>query len=316
MLALILGTLGAIIYHGWLYGISFPTYNRFYFMSEYMADIEEYMQANFPFSKQLKNSAVRLQMLSGEHEFNKIFIGGDILIESLNQPQAEVLAKNQEEIQKFAESVSTPTHVLYLPTKYAIKQKELPENAELFAFNQKNFIEQSYSALQGKATTVDVYPLLFANSDKYLYYRTDPNLTGLGAYYVYTALIQRLGLSPLGQEDFNLRHIQHDFYGSTYQDSAYKEITPDIVTLYQPRSAARSYTVTHNNDYEYTYNTLYPEHLQDLKGGLSVILGGDTGDITIGANLRKQKSLLVFGDRLLHAGASAADSPLFQDPFH
>lgn len=296
LLSIIFGVLLAIIANSWLHGREFPKYNRFYYMNEYMEDVESFMRENFPLGEQLDNQSVKLQMLLGETEFDDIFIGDDILIENIGQPKEALMERNLQEIQAFVEMNSfTPVSVLYLPTKYAIKQQELPDNAEIFAFNQKSFIEKNYALLAGKATTVDAYTTLLANSDKYLYYRTDPNLTGLGAYYVYSALIQRLGMSPLEQDSFAQQHIRHDFYGVTYASSSYKEISPDIITLYRPGNQS-SVAVTHYNDYSYTYNTLYPEHLMELSGDFSVILGGDTGDITISAGLKRQRDLLVFGD--------------------
>ncbi|MBQ9970384.1 MAG: hypothetical protein IJP15_07805, partial [Oscillospiraceae bacterium] len=125
--------------------------------------------------------------------------------------------------------------------------------------------------------------------------RTDPNLTGLGAYYVYSALIQRMGMSPLEQDEFDQQHISHNYYGSTFAASSYKDISPDIITLYHPTNQS-SVAVTHHNDYSYTYNELYPKHLIELSGDLSVILGGDSGDITIRSGLKRQRKLLVFGD--------------------
>ncbi len=279
-----------------LSGSEFPKYNRFYYMEEYMSDIEDFVQENFPFAERLKNSSVQLQLLLGKKEHDDLFIGNDILIEDIEQPDANIMERNLQELQAFVEMETyTPISVLYLPTKYAIKQQELPDNAEYFAFNQKNFIDKSYAALSGKATTVDAYSTLFANNDKYLYYRTDPNLTGLGAYYVYSALIQRMGMSPLEQDEFDQQHISHNYYGSTFAASSYKDISPDIITLYHPTNQS-SVAVTHHNDYSYTYNELYPKHLMELSGDLSVILGGDSGDITIRSGLKRQRKLLVFGD--------------------
>lgn len=296
MLAIILGTMLGIGLKSWASDSQFPQYNRFYYMKEYMGDIEDFFCENFPLGDWLKNSAVKLQLAMGNKEVDDIFIGEDILIEDIGQPETTTMAKNLLEIQNFVElGSSTPVSVLYLPTKYAIKQQELPENAESYAFNQKSFIEEAYNKLQGKATTVDAYSTLLANSDKYLYYRTDPNLTGLGSYYVYSVLAQRMGLNPLEQSSFDQQHIRHDFYGETYQNSAYKDVSGDIITLYRPTNQS-TVSVTHYNDYQYTYNTLYPEHLMDLSGALDVILGGDTGDITISSGLKRQRSLLVFGD--------------------
>ena len=276
LLFLIFGISLSIAVGSRLSGSEFPKYNRFYYMEEYMSDIEDFVQENFPFAERLKNSSVQLQLLLGKKEHDDLFIGNDILIEDIEQPDANIMERNLQELQAFVEMETyTPISVLYLPTKYAIKQQELPDNAEYFAFNQKNFIDKSYAALSGKATTVDAYSTLFANNDKYLYYRTDPNLTGLGAYYVYSALIQRMGMSPLEQDEFDQQHISHNYYGSTFAASSYKDISPDIITLYHPTNQS-SVAVTHHNDYSYTYNELYPKHLMELSGDLSVILGGDS----------------------------------------
>lgn len=296
LLFLIFGISLSIAVGSRLSGSEFPKYNRFYYMEEYMSDIEDFVQENFPFAERLKNSSVQLQLLLGKKEHDDLFIGNDILIEDIEQPDANIMERNLQELQAFVEMETyTPISVLYLPTKYAIKQQELPDNAEYFAFNQKNFIDKSYAALSGKATTVDAYSTLFANNDKYLYYRTDPNLTGLGAYYVYSALIQRMGMSPLEQDEFDQQHISHNYYGSAFAASSYKDISPDIITLYHPTNQS-SVAVTHHNDYSYTYNELYPKHLMELSGDLSVILGGDSGDITIRSGLKRQRKLLVFGD--------------------
>lgn len=296
MLALIFGVLLATIYNSSRNNSDFPKYNRFYYMKEYMGEIETFLKDNVPFRESLKNSAVKLEMLLGEQEFDGVFLGDDILIENIEQPDSQLMETNLQEIQQFVEmDCSTPVSVLYLPTKYAIKQQELPDYAELFGFNQKSFIEENYAALSGKATTVDAYSILLSNREQYLYYRSDPNLTGLGAYYVYSVLAQRLGCSPLEQEQFAQRHIRHHFYGETYAASPYKEISPDIITLYYPDNQS-TVSVTHYNDYSYTYNTLYPEHLMELNGDLSILLGGDTGDLTISAGLKRSRSLLVLGD--------------------
>ena len=296
LLFLIFGISLSIAVGSRLSGSEFPKYNRFYYMEEYMSDIEDFVQENFPFAERLKNSSVQLQLLLGKKEHDDLFIGNDILIEDIEQPDANIMERNLQELQAFVEMETyTPISVLYLPTKYAIKQQELPDNAEYFAFNQKNFIDKSYAALSGKATTVDAYSTLFANNDKYLYYRTDPNLTGLGAYYVYSALIQRMGMSPLEQDEFDQQHISHNYYGSTFAASSCNDISPDIITLYHPTNQS-SVVVTHHNDYSYTYNELYPKHLMELSGDLSVILGGDSGDITIRSGLKRQRKLLVFGD--------------------
>ena len=67
-------------------GRQFPKYNPFYYMKEYMSEIESFLQENFPFGDELKNSAVKLQLWLGEQEHEGVFIGEDILIEDIGQP--------------------------------------------------------------------------------------------------------------------------------------------------------------------------------------------------------------------------------------
>ena len=265
-------------------------------MKEYLTVVESLRKKNFPFAEPLKSMGVRLQLLSGKKQYNNIYIADNMLIENIEMPDVEIASENKEAISRFIKSSSTPTYVMFLPTKFAIKQQNLPENVALFSFNQKSYIEEMYNSFTGEATTVDVYPVLFSNYNQYIYYRTDPNLTALGAYQVYTVLAQRLANNPLSQQNFTMQHIKHNFYGETYGLSSYTEVEPDIITLYRYNKANRNITVTHNNDYPYTYNTLYPEHLLNLSDGLDILLGGNTGDITIESNNRRAKSLLVFGD--------------------
>ena len=67
--------------------------------------------------------------------------------------------------------------------------------------------------------------------------------------------------------------------------------------MYRYQKNNRNYIVTHNEEYQYTYNTLYPEQMMEVgEDDLSVLLGGDTGDITIRSNLKNENTLLIVGD--------------------
>lgn len=276
-------------------GNRFPVFNRYYQVTEYMQEVESYFAENLPFAEELKSFSVDLQMKGGQREFNEIFIGNDILVENIGYPDEIQTQKNLEAFLGFADRSRISTNFMLLPTKCAIKQNEVHHDAPLF--NQKQFIEQVYNQVLGRATAIDVYPVLFSNLDQYTYYRTDPSLTSLGAYYVYGVLAQRLGLKAKPQEDFSIQHAAHDFLGETYDNSAYKKITPDVISLYRYQKNTRAYTVTHNEDYQYSYPSLYPAQLLDLGQGLNAILGGDTGDVTIRSNAQNDSSLLVVGDK-------------------
>ena len=188
ILALLLGAAGV-----WalLFGRgSFPAFNRYYQLDDYLQEFEQALAQNLPFADQLSSLAVKLQMIGGAKEFDGIYVGDDILVEDIGQPDEEQTQRNIESLVAFSDQSRIPTYFMLLPTKCAIKQSEIPQAAPLF--NQRQFIEQTYNQLLGKATVVDVYPALFARFEEDLYYKTAPDLTALGAYCVYEVLAQRL----------------------------------------------------------------------------------------------------------------------------
>ena len=275
-------------------GEGFPHYNRYYTLGEYLKEVEQAMAENLPFSRQLSELAVQLKMAGGAKEFDGIFVGDDILIEDIGQPNQRQTEQNIQTLTQFSQSSRIPTYFMLLPTKCAIKQNELPAGVPLF--NQKQFIEQTYNHLLGKATVVDVYPALFAKFEEDLYYKTSPSLTALGGYSVYEVLAQRLDNTPKPQEDFDIQYVTHNYYGPTYRRSTYQEISPDVIALYRYQKNNRTYTVTHNEGYSYSYDSLYPQQMMQLGEPTQVLLGGNTGDITIRSNLRNKNTLLIVGD--------------------
>ena len=50
-----------------------------------------------------------------------------------------------------------------------------------------------WQALTQMLKTIDIYDVLAAHTDEYIYFRTDHHWTGLGAYYAYNAWAQENG---------------------------------------------------------------------------------------------------------------------------
>lgn len=292
ILSLLLGAVGV-----WTIASSyenFPKFNRYYKIGDYLQDVEEAMAENLPFSHEMSSLAVEIERKSGNKKFDDIFVGNDILIEDIGHPNKEQTRKNTETLLSFAENSRIPTYVMLLPTKCAIKQNEIPQSAPLF--NQKQMIEQTYQQLLGKATVVDVYPALFSKFEQDLYYKTDPALTALGGYAVYEVLAQRMDNTPKPQEDFDIQYVAQDYYGRTYQRSRCQDVSPDRIALYRYQKSNKTYTVTHDEGYGYTYPELYPEQLTELGNLERVVLGGKSKKITIRTNLKNKNTLLIVGD--------------------
>ena len=243
----------------------------------------------------IEQLAPSLMLLGGAKEQDGIFITKDYLLENIVPANTALLEENLAGIESFLDRHSIPAAVALIPTAVAVKQQEIPVTANLY--NQKALISEVYDRLSGNAGTIDAYTELFSARDEYTYYRTASNLTGLGGYYVYTAIAARLGLSPRPLDQFEIEHLSEDYYGDLYERSSYKGVRPDLLTLYRYTKNEREYRLTCvRNGEERTYFTLFPMHLKALSRPEDVILGGTGQLLDICVVSPYADSVLIFAD--------------------
>lgn len=261
--------------------------------------VEEFSRTHFPWREKFRNLAIEMRLWGGQTQQKDIFIGEDILLENIQPPDRDYVEKNMRNMLDFAQDSVVPVYAMIIPCKCAIKQQQIPQAKYVQMFNEKEFLEGIYNGFSGRISVVDAYSPLFSNQEQYIYYRTDPNLTALGAYYVYGALASRLNVRPLDISEFSIQHNVHQFYGETYQQMPYGGVSPDIVSLYHLRDDEVQYSVRHNNGkMPYTYPSLYPQWKSQIGSPLDVYLGGNTGDIEIRTynSGKGNRRLLIFGD--------------------
>lgn len=246
-------------------------------------------------SHRLKSIAPTLLLSAGAQEQDGIFVTQDYLLENISEPNSEILEHNLFGVERFLEKQNTATAFMLIPTACAIKQQELPASAKIF--NQKALISQCYDRLSGQTRTIDAYSKLFAAKEQYTYCRTESNLTGLGGYYVYTAIASRLGITPRALDQFEVENLAEDYYGELYQRSSFKSISPDLITLYRFSRFSRQYqlSITENGESK-NYYSLFPTHLASLGKAKSVILGGFGEQMDISVVSPYEESLLILGD--------------------
>ncbi|MFV0496758.1 MAG: DHHW family protein [Candidatus Fimivivens sp.] len=243
----------------------------------------------------LEQLAPAMLLAGGAKEQDGIFITKNYLLENIAAEDATILEENLTGIESFLETHNIPSTFLLIPTACAIKQQEIPSRAQLY--NQKDLIAKCYTRLLGKAGTADAYGKLFSAKNQYTYFRTESNLTGLGGYYVYTALAPRMGYMSRALDQFEVEQLPDDYYGTLYQRSSYKGISPDLLTLYRFSRYSRQYQLSQTNNGESkNYYSLFPTHLAQLGRPKSVILGGFGQRIDISVVSPFEESLLIFGD--------------------
>jgi len=243
----------------------------------------------------LDRLAPALFLRGGEQERNGLILADGELIENIPAGDEDVISANTEGILRCLETFNRPAAVMLLPTAAAIRQQKVPLTAELY--NQKAMIASVYERVSGAATTVDAYTALFSVQDEYLYYRTASNLTGLGGYYVYTALAPRLGLSAASLSDYEIENLPDDYRGDLSARAPDAEVRPDLISLYRYTRTDRTYRVIcTRGGASYVYNTLFPMHLRLLGRPEDVLFGGAGERLEISVAAQRGSSLLLYAD--------------------
>ncbi|MDD2954731.1 MAG: DHHW family protein [Oscillospiraceae bacterium] len=211
-----------------------------------------------PFCRQLRQLAWDTRLFSGERQADGCFISKDSILPNIPEASAPALEANIEGISHFAATNSRiPVYFALIPTVAAIRQDDLPEFSLDCVINQKGVIESVYQALGGKVSAVDVYGTLLNNNNRYLYYRTEDNLTAMGGYFVYSAIASGMGLRVRSLGDFDIQYARHDYVGSLGERFPLARVKPDIISLFHYNNNRRYQVCTTLNGATVTLDSLY-----------------------------------------------------------
>ena len=265
------------------------------------SQLEQSIRDHLPFQQQLRQMVTEVRYRLGMREQSSVFISENSLVENVSGPYGDFVRQNTQAILDFTERYGVSTYVALIPNSCVIRQDEIPPLATVY--NQKSLFDYVYDRLAGSAICIDTYTSLYANNDKYLYYRTKELPTSLGGFYIYTAVGGKLGVAPREIEQFAIRPVLYDYYGELYEQFPYDRVQADILSVYELESFHREYQVTHYDGEEETlrvYYTLYPLYcLKEGQDATDLYLGGLSPRIDIRSTAPFEKRLLVFGDETM-----------------
>lgn len=266
-----------------------------------VSQLEQSIRDHLPFQQQLRQMVTEVRYRLGMREQSSVFISENSLVENVSGPYGDFVRQNTQAILDFTERYGVSTYVALIPNSCVIRQDEIPPLATVY--NQKSLFDYVYDRLAGSAICIDTYTSLYANNDKYLYYRTKELPTSLGGFYIYTAVGGKLGVAPREIEQFAIRPVLYDYYGELYEQFPYDRVQADILSVYELESFHREYQVTHYDGEEETprvYYTLYPLYcLKEGQDATDLYLGGLSPRIDIRSTAPFEKRLLVFGDETM-----------------
>lgn len=261
----------------------------------FMDGVEDYFSDHFIGRDTWVAAKGYMEYYSGKRENNGVYICENRLIEDLPEPDTEKTQKNINAIKRFVETNKMPTYLMLVPTAAEIYSDELPYGA--IGWSQREYIKGISRELSGIANEIDVYKVLYEHKSEYLYYRTDHHWTTTGAYYAFCEAAERMGSHSTNFKAYNIENVSHNFYGTLYSKVGYRDIKPDIISLFSRRDGTPVRQVeVFDGKQTTTYDSMYFKDFLNKKDQYSVFLGQNQPIVTIKTGSTEGKSVVVFKD--------------------
>ncbi|MEK4004949.1 DHHW family protein [Paenibacillus sp. FSL H3-0333] len=230
----------------------------------------------------------------GKKESNGVYLGKDgYLIQKFTPPGHEDLADKLKAIQAFDQA--TPglrKYMMLVPTAASILEDKLPPYAS--GGDERGYWDKIKDSDLGDIQCVHVSPALEANKEQPVYYRTDHHWTTQGAFLAYRELGAPMGFTPRNEDDFNIRQVTSQFYGSLYSKSGFRHIRPDAIELYYPK-VPETVSVEYAHEQQ-SADSMYAMENLTKKDKYTVFFNGNHGLLRITTGSAEGRRLLIVKD--------------------
>lgn len=270
---------------------------------------ENYLTDNVGFRSYFVNFGSFIENLRGIQPKNMgriVEVGSGKLV--LNDGKImEVFSKNPEVreayisvLNDYADKLGKKSdmYIMLVPTQIEFDESEYRTLSD----SQKETIDYIYSALRG-FKTVNVYDKLKANTDGYIYFRTDHHWTQRGAYFGYESLMEAAGQKAVPLDDMTNLKLS-GFLGYLYNQANvpdYAKYADDIEYF----ESGENYTVAakafENGELVEYSAMLYCPPTDGSAPKYSLFIGGDHAFAEIDTNNKNGKTALVIKDSYANA---------------
>ncbi len=191
-------------------------------------------------------------------------------------------------------SIVVPTQVEFMDIPVSVMKED-----NFFFTSQSEAIFTTASATEN-IKDIDITDLLYAHSDEYLYFRTDPNWTALGAYYAYTAFCDTASLNEIPLESYEKVELKN-YLGWFYTATESKMLldNSDTIVYYRTEAEYPCYITVEENGHK-TYTLKYYGTDISTEKGYDVFIGKEK-PVCRFETRSKGGSLLIIGDSSVHA---------------
>ncbi len=263
----------------------------------YMEDVEVYVNDQIAFRDMFVKLSTNVKLMLGQKEVNNVYVCDDYLIEKFEKTKIDdkLLQQNLVYIEEFMDKYNN-SYISIVPTSTEILGYKLSKYTD--NINQKETIER---IVQGK-NNIDIYSKLLEHNMEDIYYRTDHHWTSLGAYYGYVSICDKLGLSTIDLEDFNVEVIDNKFSG-TIQSKVNLDFGYDTLYKYTVKGLQPKYQRVVDENFNEVSGSLYDENKLKTKEKYAVYIGGNSAITRIySENIKENKGrLFMIKDSYSHS---------------
>ena len=261
----------------------------------YMTKYEAYLKDQFVGRDLLKQLQVSLKRICGSKLENGVLIGkNDQLMEEIVTPDQETLNENLDAIQLFAsENDDLNMYMLLVPDAANILSDDLPSLATVA--DQNRLFAQVKRELGSSMQWIDATAELNQHTEEDIYYKTDRHWTSLGAFYVFSAAAETMGISEKAPSSFVAYPVSTTFNGILAAKSGAKLDKTEAIYIYTQKEAATEVVVNYVDEQRKT-TSLYDSSKLETRDQYEVFLGGDTSVIDIKTVSESSRRLLLIKD--------------------
>lgn len=262
---------------------------------DYMEQYDKYQSDQFvgkDLARWLKTAVSRL---GGSRVENGVLIGKDgQLMEEIESPDQDALTKNLDAMNTFAgDNPDINMYMLLVPDAASVLEDKLPAFAGVA--DQPRMFSQVKRELENSYTWIDAAETLNKHAGEQIYYKTDQNWTSLGAFYVFGAAAESLGISTDAPSTFASYPVSTTFNGTLASKSGCRIGENEEIDIYVQKEKDNDVVVNYVDEQRKT-TSLYDSSKLDTQDQYSVFLGGDFSVVDIRTVSESSRRLLLVKD--------------------
>lgn len=272
----------------------YPEFSLSSFMSgDFQEDAINALNDQFFKRDEFMKISTDIKKLLGYRDIGGVYLAKDgYYIEKIDEDDIsqERYIQNLRYVQYFLSKQKCKTAAILVPSAGIVLRDKIPEYAD---FYDDDGMYKTAETVLSSSKVIDIRERLKeAEKSEQIYYRTDHHWTSGGAYHAYEEYCKAMDIDVRKYDEFNVKEVCDDFYGSLYSKVLDRRAIPDKV--YAPFSNIIN-NIKVTNDGKITDGIYYEDELKK-KDKYAYFFGGNCGRVDISTGGEKGLKLLVIKD--------------------